>query len=41
MAEWIDQGGGPATVLEPEGSAVTVLFASDQATLDALETAIG
>jgi hypothetical protein len=41
MTEWIDQGGGPATVLEPEGSVVTVLFASDPATLDVLETAIG
>jgi hypothetical protein len=41
MTEWIDQGDGPATVLEPEGNAVTVLFASDAATLDVLETAVG
>jgi hypothetical protein len=39
MNEWIDQGGGSAQVLEPDGKAVTVLFANDQGTLDALETA--
>ena len=39
MNEWIDQGDGSARVLEPEGKAVRVLFASDQATLDALEAA--
>jgi hypothetical protein len=40
MTEWVDQGDGSATVLDPEGNAVTVLFASDPATLQALETAI-
>jgi hypothetical protein len=41
MTEWIDQGNGVAQVLEPDGEAVTVLFASDPATLDVLGTAIG
>jgi hypothetical protein len=40
MTEWVEQGDGSATVLDPEGNAVTVLFASDPATLQALETAI-
>ena len=39
MTEWIDQGDGPATVLEPEGNAVTVLFASDPTTLEVLQSA--
>jgi len=41
MGEWIEQGDGSATVLEPEGNAVTVLFASDVATLGMVETAVG
>ncbi|HJY33047.1 MAG TPA: hypothetical protein VJ573_09115, partial [Actinomycetota bacterium] len=41
MGEWIEQGDGSATVLDPEGKAVTVLFASDAATLGMLETAVG
>ena len=41
MTEWIGQGDGAAQVLEPDGNAVTVLFASDAATLDELGTAIG
>jgi hypothetical protein len=39
MTEWIDQGDGPATVLQPEGNAVTVLFASDPTTLEGLQSA--
>ena len=39
MNEWIDQGDGSAQVLEPDGKSVTVLFASDQATLQTLEAA--
>jgi hypothetical protein len=39
MNEWIDQGDGSAHVLEPDGKSVTVLFASDQATLQTLEAA--
>ena len=39
MNEWIDQGDGSAEVLEPDGTAVTVLFANDPATLQALEAA--
>ena len=41
MGEWIAQGDGSATVFEPEGNGVTVLFASDAATLGMLETAVG
>jgi hypothetical protein len=41
MTEWIGQGDGAAQVLEPDGNAVTVLFASDAATLEQLRTAIG
>ena len=40
MTDWIDQGDGSATVLEPNGKAVTVLFASDPQSLQALEAAI-
>jgi hypothetical protein len=40
MNEWIDQGDGSAQVLEPDGKSVTVLFANDAATLQALEAAI-
>ncbi|HET9249605.1 MAG TPA: hypothetical protein VFP13_06655 [Actinomycetota bacterium] len=39
MTEWIDAGDGSAVVLPTEGANVTVLFASDEATLDALEAA--
>jgi hypothetical protein len=39
MTEWIDAGDGAAIVLGPEGEAVTVLFATDEATLGALESA--
>jgi hypothetical protein len=39
MNEWIDQGDGSALVLEPDGKAVTVLFANDAATLQTLEAA--
>ena len=39
MTEWIDRGDGPATVLQPEGNAVTVLFASDPTTLEGLRSA--
>jgi hypothetical protein len=39
MNEWIDQGDGPASVLGPDGNAVTVLFASDPTTLEELQSA--
>ncbi len=39
MADWIDQGDRAATVLEPVGGTVTVLFATDTATLQTLEAA--
>jgi hypothetical protein len=39
MNEWIDQEDGSAQVLEPDERSVTVLFASDAGTLQALETA--
>jgi hypothetical protein len=39
MTEWIDEGDEHATVLGPDGSSVTVLFATDAATLAALEAA--
>jgi hypothetical protein len=39
MTEWIDQEDGSAVVLEPDGRTVTVLFANDAATLQALEAA--
>jgi hypothetical protein len=41
MNEWIDQGDEHATVLEPDGTMVTVLFATDAATLGTLEAATG
>ena len=41
MTEWIDQGDDPATILQPEGNAVTVLFASDPTTLEELRSAAG
>lgn len=37
MTDWIDQGDRAATVLEPAGRSVTVLFASDAPTLQRLE----
>jgi hypothetical protein len=39
MNAWIAAGDGSATVLEPRGTRVTVLFASDDATLQALRAA--
>jgi hypothetical protein len=39
MNDWIDQGDEHATVLEPDGTVVTVLFATDAATLGTLEAA--
>jgi len=39
MQDWIDQGNGSGTVLEPEGKDVRVLFGSDPQTLDALAAA--
>jgi hypothetical protein len=39
MTDWIDQGDEYATVLEPDGTVVTVLFATDGATLGTLEAA--
>jgi hypothetical protein len=39
MRDWIDQGDDHATVLAPDGTSVTALFASDEATLDMLEKA--
>ena len=39
MDAWIADGDGSATVLEPRGERVTVLFASDDATLRTLEAA--
>jgi hypothetical protein len=39
MNDWIDQGDEHATVLEPDGTLVTVLFATDAATLETLEAA--
>ncbi|MGA9160810.1 MAG: hypothetical protein WB297_08115 [Actinomycetota bacterium] len=39
MTDWIDQGDGIATVLDPIGSSVTVLFATDAPTLQTLEAA--
>ena len=39
MQDWIDQGNGSGTVLEPEGKDVRVLFASNPQTLDALAAA--
>ncbi|MEW6059826.1 MAG: hypothetical protein AB1551_06765 [Actinomycetota bacterium] len=41
MQRWLDAGDGAATVLPVQGSGVRVLFASDPATLSALETAAG
>ena len=40
MQEWIDAGDDAARVLEPTGTSVTVVFASDSATLTALEAAV-
>jgi len=40
MTDWVDQGDEHATVLEPDGTVVTVLFASDAATLEILEAAV-
>lgn len=40
MNDWIDQGDEHATVLEPDGTVVTVLFASDAETLETLEAAV-
>jgi hypothetical protein len=39
MNAWIADGDGSATVVEPQGTGVTVLFASDGATLRTLEAA--
>ena len=39
MTDWIDQGDEHATVLEPDGTVVTVLFATDAATLETLHAA--
>ena len=39
MNAWIAEGDGSATVLEPQGTRVRVLFASDDATLQALRSA--
>jgi hypothetical protein len=39
MNDWIYQGDEHATVLEPDGTVVTVLFATDAATLGTLEAA--
>jgi hypothetical protein len=39
MTDWIDDGDEHATVLGPDGSWVTVLFATDAATLQTLEAA--
>lgn len=39
MNTWIADGDGSATVFEPQGMRVTVLFASDDATLDELRAA--
>jgi hypothetical protein len=39
MADWIDQGDEHATVLESDGTGVTTLFATDEATLETLHAA--
>jgi hypothetical protein len=39
MGDWVAESGQPATVLPAEGTTVRVLFASDAATLSALEAA--
>jgi hypothetical protein len=39
MQTWIDAGDDPGRVLEPDGTGVTVVFATDEGTLDRLETA--
>ena len=39
MTDWVEQGDQAATVLEPVGGSVTVLFATDTATLQSLEAA--
>ena len=41
MQEWIDVGDDPGRVLEADGTAVTVVFAADDTTLDRLEAAAG
>jgi hypothetical protein len=39
MNAWIADGDGSATVLEPQDTRVTVLYASDDATLQSLQAA--
>jgi hypothetical protein len=39
MRAWVADGDGSATVLEPQGTSVTVLFASDDSTFDELRAA--
>jgi hypothetical protein len=39
MQRWIGAGDDPGRVLEPDGTSVTVLFATDEGTLDRLEGA--
>ena len=39
MTAWIMNGDGAAVVLDPNGTRVTVLFASDDATLETLRGA--
>ena len=41
MNDWMAHGHGSATVLPPQSTRVTVLVASDDATLEALERAVG
>lgn len=41
MDDWIDRGGGHGLVSEPRGRGVTVLFGSDDGTLQRLRAAVG
>ncbi|HJS26166.1 MAG TPA: hypothetical protein VJ913_03460 [Actinomycetota bacterium] len=40
MQDWIDAGDDPGRVLEPDGARVTVVFSSDDGTLDRLEAEV-